>query len=201
MKKLILITFAILSLSVSVFAENSTLHVKGGIQYPDATEKVGLDSAATLNIGVDRYFTVGLESGFGWVQWKDENSSIAPATTLLAGAQVEKTNLYYLPLLAVATVRLADVMESSGVLPYITGGVGYSWTWYRNPDFKDRFQGLTYQAMVGAEFKLGESSALSLLVEAGYRGAPVENSDNIEIKMSGPVARIGISFPLEPSDD
>ncbi len=198
MKRKILATLAILIFSVAVFAENSTLNIKGGVQYPDATEKAGFDSALTLNIGVDKYFTVGAETGFGWIQWKDETSDIAVAK--VSGVEVDKTNLYTLPLLGVATIRLADMMEDYGFMPYVTGGVGYSWTWYRHPDFKDRFDGLTWQAMVGAEIKLGADSRLSLIVEGGYRGAPVENSENVEIDMSGPVGRIGISFPLETSN-
>lgn len=54
------------------------------------------------------------------------------------------------------TIRLADMMEQYGFMPYITGGAGYSWTWYRNPAFKDRFEGFTWQALGGVQFKLGE---------------------------------------------
>jgi hypothetical protein len=195
MKRILLAALFMFSFSVSVFAIGSTLNVKGGIQYPEATEKAGFDSAVTLNYGVDKYFTIGAETGFGWIQWKDETSDIAIAK--VSGVEVDKTNLYTLPLLGVATIRLADMMENYGFMPYVAGGIGYSWTWYRHPDFKDRFDGLTWQALAGVEIKLGSDSNLSLVVEAGYRGAPVENSDNVEIDMSGPIGRIGISFPLE----
>lgn len=197
MKRKIFLTMLMMTFSVSLFAINSTLHVKGGVQYPDAPDKAGFDSAATLNIGIDKYFTLGAETGFGWVQWKDETSDVAVAE--LSGAKVEKANLYTLPLLGVATIRLADMMENYGFMPYITGGAGYSWTWYRHPDYKDRFDGFTWQVVGGIEAKLGSDSNLSFLIEAGYRGAPVENSDNIEIDMSGFIGRVGISFPLEAS--
>jgi hypothetical protein len=199
MKRIIFVALALFAFSVSAFAINSTLHVKGGVQYPDAPDKAGFDSAATLNIGFDKYFTAGAETGFGWIQWKDETSDVAVAK--IAGAKVDKTNLYTLPVLGVATIRLADMMETYGFMPYITGGAGYSWTWYRHPDYKDRFDGFTWQVMGGLEVKLGSDSNLSCLIEAGYRSAPVENSDNVEIDMSGFIGRVGVSFPLEMSSD
>jgi hypothetical protein len=195
MKRKILVTLAILAFSVQVFAINSTLHVKGGVQYPDAPDKAGFDSAATLNIGVDKYFTIGAESGFGWVKWKDKDSDIAAGYVNLS--KVENTNLYTLPLLAVATIRLADMMETYGFMPYITGGAGYSWTWYRHPEFKDRFEGFTWQVIGGVEIKLGSDSNLSFLAEGGYRNAAVQNYDDFELDMSGFIGRVGVSFPLE----
>jgi len=198
MKIKLLIAFFMLTFSVSVFAINSTLDIKGGVQYPNAPGKVGLDSAATLNIGVDKYFTIGAESGFGWIQWTDKTSDVS--LSKVSGAAVDKTNLYTLPLLAVATIRLADMMETYGFMPYVTGGAGYSWTWYRNPGYKDRFEGFTWQAMGGVKIKLGADSNLAVLLEGGYRYAPVQDSKNFEVKMSGPIARVGISFPIEPTE-
>lgn len=198
MKRKILLTLAILAFSISAFAINSTLDVKGGVQYPSDVEKVGFDSAATLNIGVDKYFAIGVESGFGWIKWEDKDSPIAAGNINVA--KVEKTNLYYLPLLAVATIRFSDFLESDGFMPYVSGGAGYSWTWYRNPDYNDRFDGFTWQAVAGVAFRLGSDSNLTLLVEGGYRGADVEDSKNYALDMSGPIGRIGISFPIEPTD-
>lgn len=197
MKRKILITLSILIFSVNVFAINSTLDVKGGIQYPDAPDKTGFDSAITLNIGLDKYFTLGAETGFGWVKWKDENGKYSDGNVVLT--QVDKTNAYSLPLLGVATIRLADMMDSYGIMPYVTGGAGYSWTWYRRPDLKDNFHGFTWEVMGGFKIKLGSDSNLSLIAEGGYRSAAIENSESYELDMSGPVGRVGISFPIETS--
>ncbi len=199
MKRKILVALAMLTFSVSAFAINSTLHVKGGVQYPDAPDKAGFDSAATLNIGVDKYFTIGAESGFGWVKWEDKDAALAAGNVSLT--KVDKTNAYTLPLLAVATVRLADMMETYGFMPYITGGAGYSWTWYDHPEFSDRFEGFTWQVMGGLEIKLGSDSNLSFVIEGGYRDAGIENSDDYELDMSGFIGRAGVSFPLEMSSD
>jgi len=198
MKKLLLITLMMFSFSVSVFAINSTLHVKGGVQYPEAPDKAGLDSALTLNLGVDKYFTIGAETGFGRVKWEqkigDKPFGPVPLT------QNHDINLYTLPLLAVATVRLADMMDNYGFMPYATGAAGYSWTWYRETGNKDRFDGFTWQALAGVEIKLGADSNLSCLIEAGYRGTDLQDADDYELDMSGFVGRVGVSFPIEPTE-
>ena len=202
MKRKIFLTLAAIVFSTALFAQSTTLHVKGGVQYPSDPEKVGFDSALTLNIGLDKYFTLGAETGFGWLKWKDNDGKIPTKAGSLS--KVEKSNLYSLPLLAVATVRMADMMENYGFMPYLTGGAGYSWTWFRNSELKDlgiktRFDGFTWQAVAGVEIKFGADSDLAFIIEAGYRGAAVENSQSIELDMSGFIGRVGVSIPLMPS--
>lgn len=198
MKGKLLVILATLFFSTALFAINSNLQVKAGAQFPDAPDKAGFDSAVTLNLGVDKYFTIGAETGFGWVRWKDKDSDVAAGYVDLN--KVEKTNLYSLPALAVATIRFADLMESNGFMPYISAGAGYSWTWYDHPEFHDTFHGFTWQVSGGVQVKLGADSALSLVIEGGYKSAPVENSENLELDMSGAFARAGICFPLEPEE-
>jgi len=198
MKRKLLVTLAILAFSVSAFAIDYTLDVKGGAQRPTDVKKTGFDSAAILNIGVDKYFTVGPEVGFGWINWEQKTGSVVIGNqTLTKNSEI---NLYSLPVLGVAKIRLADMMESYGFMPYITGGAGYSWTWYKLPSYTHRFGGFTWQAMGGVEVKLGSDSNLALLVEGGYRGAKVKH-DGLTLKMSGPVGRVGISFPLGGNED
>jgi len=190
----IFLTLITLVFSTALFAQSTSVHIKGGVQYPSDPDKLGFDSALTFNLGLDKYFALGVESGFGMLQWKEKGNKVGFGG--LSGAQVDKSNAYSLPLLAVATIRLADMMEDYGFMPYITGGAGYSWTWYRHPNFKDRFDGFTWQAVGGFEFKLGADSDLALVIEGGYRGAAVENSKNWELNMSGWIGRVGISIPL-----
>jgi hypothetical protein len=197
MKRKILLTLTILVFSIGAFAQ-TTLHVKGGIQNPSAAEKIGFDSAVTLNLGIDKYFTLGPEVGFGWVKWEDKGEKIPGGNVTLT--EVVTTNLYSMPVLAVATIRLADMMESTGFMPYVSAGAGYSWTWYRSNDYKEKFAGFTWQVAGGAEIKLGSDSALSVIIEGGYRGTSIKNADSLELDMSGAIGRIGVSFPLEGSD-
>ena len=202
MKKILLAALFMFTFSVSVFALGSTLEVKGGVQYPSDLEKVGFDSAATLNIGVDKYFTFGAETGFGWLKWKDEAGDVGLGNFTVTESTTN--NLYTLPLLAVARIRMADMMESNGFMPYVSGGIGYSWTWYKLPDETYRFSGLTWQGIVGVEVKLGADSNLSLIVEGGYKGATLTNSKDfakdVELDMSGFMGRVGVSFPLEVTE-
>lgn len=197
MKKLIcsIIMMTLVAFSTTLFAQDSNITVKAGIAYPDAPDKIGFDSAIGFNYGVDKYFTLGLETGFGWVKWKQKGTSQTIGGVTLTN--VDKTNLYSLPLLATATVRLADMMGNYGVMPFATGGIGYSWTWFDKEEVPNKtFHGFTWQAMGGVAIKLGSDSDLQLIIEAGYRGAAVENSKNFELDMSGFVARAGVSFPL-----
>ena len=202
MKRKIFLTLVTLVFSTALFAQTTTLHVKGGVQYPSDPDKLGFDSAVTLNIGLDKYFTLGAESGFGWLKWKDKDGKVTLGGVGggIGTAQVEKSNLYSLPLLAVATVRLGDMMEDYGFMPYVTGGAGYSWTWFRDPNYKTKFDGFTWQVVGGVEIKLGTDSSLALVIEGGYRGAAVENKDKFELDMSGWIGRVGVSLPLASSD-
>jgi opacity protein-like surface antigen len=200
LKKLTLV-FAFILASTFAFAEESNINFKVGAQFPDAPDKTGFDSAISFNFGADKYFTIGVEAGFGWVKWKDSG-----AATEIDGVplqEVDKTNLYSFPLLAVATIRLADMKEQYGFMPYVTGGAGYSWTIFDNPDLPDEFDktfsGFTWQVVGGVSFLLGSGSNMMFIVEAGWRSAEVDNSNNLQLDMSGPIVRAGVSFPLELS--
>ena len=198
MKRKIFLTLITLVFSTALFAQTASLDVKGGIQYPKDPDKLGFDSALTFNLGLDKYFTAGVESGFGWLKWKDKEGKVGLGNVSggIGAAKVETSNLYSLPLLVVGTVRLADMREDYGIMPYITGGAGYSWTWFRDPDYKTKFDGFTWQAVGGVEIKLGSDSNLAFIIEGGYRGAALENKDKYELDMSGFIARVGVSIPL-----
>ena len=189
-----IIAVMILGFGSALFAQESSIDVKLGAGYPDAPGKVGFDAAVDFNLGLDKFFNLGIETGFSWIQWKDEG--FAQQAYDLPLAQVEKANLYSIPVLAIASVRFANVKESYGFMPFISGGAGYSWTFYNHPEFNDTFHGFTWQASAGSVFALGEGSALNVIVEIGYKGAAIQNSDDLELNMSGPFGRLGLSFPL-----
>ena len=56
------------------------------------------------------------------------------------------------------------------------------------------------RAMGGVEIKLGADSNLSFVIEAGYRSTNIKDADSYELNMSGPIARVGVSFPLEMTE-
>ncbi len=196
------LTLVIAAMATALFAQESNINLKLGGQYPDAPNKAGFDSAIDFNFGADKYFTIGAEAGFGWVKWKNEGDSTKIDNVQLTS--VDKTNIYSFPLLAVATIRLADMKEQYGFMPYLSGGAGYSWVKFDNPDmptgFDKTFTGFTWQVLGGISFSPGSDSNMMVLIEGGWRSQDVENKDKLQLKMSGPVAHIGVSFPIGGSD-
>lgn len=94
--------------------------------------------------------------------------------------------------------------EQYGFMPYVTGGAGYSWAKFDNPDlpagFDDTFGGFTWQVVGGVSILLGADSNMMLIIEGGWRSAELENSDNVLLDMSGAIVRAGVSFPITSSD-
>ncbi|HQO39499.1 MAG TPA: outer membrane beta-barrel protein [Spirochaetota bacterium] len=189
-----IVTAMLLAFSTALFAQASSIDLKAGIGYPDAPSKVGFDGAVAVNFGLDKYFNLGVEGGFGWIQWEDKDASVNYPNLNIT--QVEKANLYSFPLLAVAQIRFADVESDYGFLPFLAGGAGYSWTVYDHPDVSETFSGFTWQVSAGTVFSPGEGSAMKVMLEIGYRGADIENEDSYQLDMSGVFGRIGVSFPI-----
>jgi opacity protein-like surface antigen len=200
--KRLALTLVIAATATALFAEGSNINFKVGAQFPDAPNKAGLDTAISVNYGADKYFTIGAEGGFGWVKYKDEGDSTKIDDVEFTS--VDKTNIYSFPLLAVATIRLADMMDQQGFMPFVTGGVGWSWAKFDNPDmpsaFDDTFTGFTWQVVGGVNIRLGSDSNMTLILEGGWRSAELENSDDIMLDMSGFICHAGVSFPIGYSD-
>jgi hypothetical protein len=192
-------TAMLLALSTAVFAQQSSIDFKVGAGYPDAPGKVGFDSAITVNLGLDKYFNLGVEGGFGWIQWEDKDASVNYPNLNIT--KVEKANLYSFPLLAVAQIRFADVESDYGFLPFLAGGAGYSWTVYDHPEVSETFSGFTWQVSAGTVFSPGEGSSMKVILEIGYRGADIENEDSYQLDMSGVFGHIGVSFPLSAASE
>ncbi|MCP4137839.1 MAG: porin family protein [bacterium] len=204
----VLASLALLFMASSVFAfgaAESNIDLKAGIAYPASGDnspgKVGFDSALSLNIGLDKYFALGVESGFGWLSWKNSVGTDPFSTVTLS--QVTTTNAYTVPALLNARVRF-DQRDMYGIMPYIAVGAGYSWTFFSRDSGTRTFHGFTWQAMAGCAFRIGEDSNMEILAEAGYRGAAVTDSGSYELDMSGLIAHVGVRFPLgggDSSDD
>ncbi len=197
--------FAVLAIVFSVSiasAAESNVDIKGGIAYPDAPSKIGFDSGLSLNFGLDKYFAIGLETGFQWVKWEQT----AGTTTMgnLPLSQNLNSNVYSVPLLLNARIRFAQMKQDFGVTPYIAAGAGYSWTFADINGNNETFQGFTWQTMAGAAFKFAEDSDIEFIVEAGYRGTNITTEiETFEytLNMSGFIGHIGVRFPLGGGDD
>ncbi|PKL41131.1 MAG: hypothetical protein CVV44_00400 [Spirochaetae bacterium HGW-Spirochaetae-1] len=205
MKKIIIFFSSLAILFTVSFASAQGVDVGMGlgISYPDEPDQVAFDSSFFADYNVNQYFSIGLETGFGWVK-KDIDG---PETSFggLALQSGDSINYYTIPLLAVITINI-PLGEEVPVVPFLSGGVGYSWTIYDPPSSIDwTFSGLTWQVMGGASYNLGENAnGMKVFLEVGYRGTDIKkefSGHDYELEMSGVIAHIGVAFPLSGGSD
>jgi len=205
MKKIttILVSFAVLFTVSFASAQTTDVGIALGISLPDAPDTVAFDSAVSLDFGINKYFALGIESGFGWVK-NDLESGDSSGIGLPVTSNVSE-NFYSIPLLAMATLNIPLGEYEMPVVPFISGGAGYSWTIYDGITNSYTFSGFTWQAVGGVKINLGsDAGGMQILIEAGWRGTEVSKEilgQDLELEMSGLVARAGLSFPILGGDN
>ncbi len=201
---LLVMTFA----AMPLFAVERDIQGKLGTGYSSDPAKFGLDLNFQYNWVLDPYFAIGLDSGLYWIRWDRKIG-----TKDSGGVDVDvkaDSNVYMLPILADAQVRLPVLKDYIFVTPYATIGMGYSFMLltFSQPDFEDSvsgknydkeriykfFSGLTWQIIGGAGYQF-KNSKVEFFAEAGYRNAKLKSGD-LELDMSGLVIRIGAKYPL-----
>ena len=200
MKKftLLLSSIFIIFAVVGAIAQVPEIGVGLGASYPDAPGKVGFDSAVKFDYKLNKLFAVGIESGFGWVNWEQKLISGYIGTPPIPTYKVTNTNLYSVPVLAGVTLNIP--FGDSPVSIFVSGKAGYSWTFYSGEE-SSTYRGFTWQALAGLAYAFDEEyNRMKLFGEIGYRGTSVKSKGE-EIEMSAPFARIGVAFPLGYSDD
>lgn len=179
-------------------AQQSNLGFGLGISYPDAPDTVAFDSSLFFDYSVNKFFAIGVESGFGWI--KKDLKSGDKAFEDFNAPEAASINYYSIPLLAVITISIPIGEYDSPLVPYISGGAGYSWTIFDGMDDNYTFSGFTWQAVVGFNYDLGyEANGMKIFLEAGWRGTDIEDDiegHTYELEMSGLIAHIGASFAL-----
>ena len=181
---------------------SADFNLRLGIQYPhEDIKRVGFDTAIGFNYWINPFFAPGIETGFGWISKSYSTGDKLPAKGVSGGlTRSDDLNIFSLPVLAKLTIGLGTLKETSGILPYISGGAGYSWQFYRFPGQNDTYHGFTWEVLAGVSFDLGEAArGMEVLVEAGYRGTMTENGRDYELNMSGLICHLGVSFPLNLS--
>lgn len=206
-----LIILALLALAFSALpalAVERDIQGKLGTGYSSDPAKFGLDLNFQYNWVLDPYFVIGLDSGLYWIRWERK---IGTETVGAVDVDVKAdSNVYMLPVIADAQIRLPVLKDYIFVTPYATIGFGYSFMLltYSQPDFTDSvtnkdydkerkykfFTGLTYQFLAGAGYQF-KNSKVEFFAEAGYRSAKLKSGD-LELDMSGLVMRIGAKYPL-----
>ena len=190
MKKKIFLVMAALIFSSALYAVD--LDLKAGAMHPTSPNKFGLDTALAFNYDLSPNFLIGAETGFGWVNWSGTGTGndygIHP--TLYPA---HSANLYYVPLLLTLTAEA----QLSEVIPYISGGIGYGWAWYRASGANDSFNNYTWQILGGLKWKF--KAPVLLITEMGFRSAETKNSDKEIMSMTGWFGRIGVCIPFKSS--
>lgn len=167
---------------------------KIGAGYAADPEKFGLDLSFNYIYNLDPYFVVGLEADFFWVSWESKLGDVTAGGGTDASLKAE-TNMYTFPVFANAQIRLPFLREKIYFEPFITVGLGYNLMIldYTSDveDGTDFFHGIAWQAIFTAAYRLPKGSAVDFLLDLGYRRLEPQK-DNVEINMSGPVARLGV---------
>ncbi len=167
---------------------------KIGTGYTNDPGQFGLDVSFNYIYNLDPVFVVGLEGDFFWVSWSNKLGDVDAGGDTNASLKAE-TNLYAFPLMANAQVRLPFLRNKIYVEPSLTVGLGYSFMIldYSSDEENgtDLYSGFTWQIYASAAYKLIENSAVDFVLDLGYRGLKPDK-DNVEIDMSGVIARIGV---------
>jgi hypothetical protein len=190
MKKLFLVMAALI-FSSALYAVD--LDLKAGAMHPTSPNKFGLDTAVAFNYDLNQYFLIGLTSGFGWVNWGGMglgNDQFNNQNTLYPS---HNANLYYVPALATLTVQV----QLTEVIPYLSGGIGWGWAWYRETGNNDHFNNYTWQLLGGIKWKF--KSSVLFITEMGFRSNEAKNSNNEILSMTGWMGRIGVCIPFSSS--
>ncbi len=180
--------------NVFVNPSDNELMVKIGMGHAKDPGKMGLDVSGNYIYNLDPFFVVGLEADFFWVSWDNKLQDVN-AGGAVSGSLKAETDLYTFPLYLNGQVRLPMVREKIGFEPFITVGLGYCFMIldYSSDggDGTDFYSGFTWQILLSGSYKLSNRSAVEFVGDLGYRRMNPDK-DNIEIDMSGLVARLGV---------
>ncbi len=156
-------------------------------------KNVSFDSSVGFDFQVEKYFAIGFESGLNCLFAKARTGDQRESS---AASSAKRTNVYTIPFLFEASARY-DKRDTWGIMLYITPGIGYGLSIYDHPDSREIYHGYAWQIMGGIAVHFKNMKALELLIEAGYRGTVLQDSDNHSLELAGMVFQAGLSFPLE----
>lgn len=214
MKLKMTVLFAAILFSSSALMANSIEGKLGAASLKNADDKIGFDAALDYNIQLDPFFALSPEIGFHWLSF-DQTKEIATATPGVTESSVVNTDFYTFPLMLNAKVYpfagaagAGDFGGGEPVLsPYLLIGGGWAFMFGESDYGNSSYNGFAYQALVGTTVRLGSGgsgdfggtqSAVKLLLEGGYRGGKLADTDdsNIEVDMSGWIIRAGVNYEM-----
>ena len=193
MKKKVFLVMAALIFSSALYAVD--LDFKAGVMHPTSPNKFGLDTAVAFNYDLNQYFLVGVETGFGWVNWSGMGASDRDIENNPSLYPSNGANLYYVPALATFTAQV----QLTEVIPYLSAGLGWGWSWYRGygSHTNDSFNNYQWQILGGIKWKF--KSSVLFITEMGFRSNEGKNSDKEILSMTGWMGRVGVCIPFKSS--
>ncbi len=176
----------------------SSFDIKLGFSYFNvghhSPEAAALDSSYAFNLGLDKYFSLGFETGLNWTRW-DCYSPRAEKSGLEPGDRKTAADALTLPLMLNAVVHY-DLRKDYFIMPYVAAGAGYSWSFFFHPDQDKNYGGFTWQVMAGTSIQPRKDYFAEMIVEAGYRGSSLTAREGYKLDLSGFVFRAGVRFSL-----
>lgn len=167
---------------------------KVGTGYASDPGKFGLDISLNYIYNLDPLFVFGLEGDLFWVKWNNKLGDVNAGGSA-SGSETATTNIYSIPFFADAQVRFPFLKEKIFVEPSITAGLGYCFTilnYSSDAESGTKFySGFAWQIFGSAAYRLHPSSAVDFVLDLGYRSLQ-PSRDNVEIDLSGVIARIGV---------
>ena len=202
MKKAPIFGFIIILLllnSALVFSAEHDLNVRTGVSVPlfmeeTSPQRVSFEAVIGFNIGIEKYFSVGFETGLNWASWKSYTGH-QRESGIVTGFQKKESNAFSLPLIINFMIRF-DKREEWKIMPYLLPGVGYGFTFFIHPDSQETYHGFTWQILAGLSIKMRDIKKVEILVEFGYRGAQYNDRNDYELDTSGMLFHAGVRFPL-----
>lgn len=180
--------------NVFVNPSDNEIIVKLGMGYAKDPGKVGLDVSANYYYNLDPFFVFGVEGDFFWVSWDSKLDDVNAGGSANGSLKAE-TDLYTFPIFFNAQLRLPMLKNKIHVEPFITVGLGYC---FMILDYSsevesdtDLYSGFAWQILASASYKISDRSAVEFVGDLGYRSIQPDK-DNVEIDMSGLIARVGV---------
>ncbi len=163
----------------------------------------GFNMGVQMEVSPIPYLLIGMDQQAYWSNWSETFSTSASDAT---------HDMWNSPLLFTIKINFGNPLENVFV-PYITGGIGYSWmsdelqypdyytagsTYIPSRTIRRYYEGMAWQAIAGFMYNWasGSDTGFGLGLEGGYRGCKME-SGIYNKDMSGWIVNFVMQFSLD----
>jgi len=175
--------------------KKSNVDVKAGISVPTDLNigNIAVDGMVAVNLGFDKYFALGIETGVNWVNMSKYTA--AQNNTAYSEGTYIADNGFTIPILISPRIRI-PLDDFQMFTLYIVPSIGWAWAIHQG---YNTYNGFVAQGIVGMAFGFSEDSFVKLTAELGYRYALLKDG-TAAVDMSGFVAHVGVRFDFAGDD-